>query len=65
MYSMNEPDRNVLYLLRWLEQRLPEVNPTPNNSLETIMYRAGQRSVVLELIKEFDPTDARHMVRGS
>lgn len=62
---MDDPDRNVLYLLRWLEQKYPEVNPTPNNSPETIMYRAGQRAVVLELLKEFDPTDVRHMTRGT
>ena len=29
-----------------LEQRFPLTNPSPDTSLSTIMYQAGQRSVV-------------------
>lgn len=29
-----------------LEDNFPLVNPTPDTSIEQIMYRAGQRSVV-------------------
>ena len=29
-----------------LEEIYPPLNPTPNENMETIMYRSGQRSVV-------------------
>jgi len=33
-------------LLSLLEENFPPVNPTPDSSMEKIMYRSGQRSVV-------------------
>jgi len=33
-------------VLRQLDETFPPVNPTPDMSIEQIMYRAGQRSVV-------------------
>ena len=33
-------------LLQDLLETFPPVNPTPHDSMETIMYKAGQRSVV-------------------
>lgn len=33
-------------LLEELEDTFPTVNPTPDTSLNTIMFRGGQRSVV-------------------
>ena len=33
-------------VLTELEDNFPVVNPTPNSSIEQIMYQAGQRSVV-------------------
>jgi len=36
----------VEQLLAELEDVFPPVNPTPDNSVGHIMYRAGQRSVV-------------------
>lgn len=33
-------------VLTELEENFPVVNPTPNTSIEQIMYQAGQRSVV-------------------
>ena len=33
-------------VLNELEEIHPPINPTPNESMEQIMYRSGQRSVV-------------------
>ena len=38
-------------LVAALEESFPPTNPTPEDSMEKIMYRSGQRSVV-EWIKE-------------
>ena len=37
---------NLESILSELEDIYPQVTPTPEDSLETIMYRSGQRSVV-------------------
>jgi len=42
---------NLESILSELEDIYPPTNPTPNDSIETIMYRSGQRSVV-EWIRE-------------
>ena len=34
------------HLLEELEEKFPPVNPHPKEELNTIMYKAGQRSVV-------------------
>ena len=33
-------------MLQKLEENFPPTNPTPEDSMEKIMYRSGQRSVV-------------------
>ena len=38
-------------LLQQLDETFPPTNPNPEDSMEKIMYRSGQRSVV-EWIKE-------------
>jgi hypothetical protein len=38
-------------MLAILEENFKHFNPTPNDTMETIMYRSGQRSVV-EYIKQ-------------
>ena len=37
---------NLESILSELEDIYPQVTPSPEDSLETIMYRSGQRSVV-------------------
>ena len=52
--SPNMPDLNLLdvrgmtanAMLAKLEESFPPINPTPEDSMEKIMYRSGQRSVV-------------------
>jgi hypothetical protein len=42
---------NLESILAELDEIYPPTNPTPNDNIETIMYRSGQRSVV-EWIRE-------------
>ena len=52
--SPNMPDLNLLdvrgmtanAMLVLLEETFPPSNPTPEDTMEKIMYRSGQRSVV-------------------
>ena len=37
---------NIESLLKEMEDKFPPVNPHPKEELNTIMYKAGQRSVV-------------------
>jgi hypothetical protein len=37
---------NLQSILHELEEKFPPVNPHPKEELNTIMYQAGQRSVV-------------------
>lgn len=37
---------NVQQVLQEMEELFPKTNPGPGDSLSTIMYRSGQRSVV-------------------
>ena len=37
---------NLESILAELEEIYPPTNPNPNENMETIMYRSGQRSVV-------------------
>ena len=37
---------NLESILAELEEIYPPTNPNPNENMETIMYKAGQRSVV-------------------
>lgn len=52
--SPNMPDLNLLdvrgmtanAMLAMLEESFPPISPSPEDSIEKIMYRSGQRSVV-------------------
>lgn len=37
-------------LINQLEESFPPINPTPEDTMEKIMYRSGQRSVVEYII---------------
>ena len=37
---------NIKYILEELEENFPPTTPTPEDSMQKIMYRSGQRSVV-------------------
>ena len=37
-----------------LNETFPPVNPSPSDSIESIMYKAGQRSVVEWIIQQTD-----------
>ena len=41
-------------MLQELDEVFPPVNPTPADDLTTIMYRAGQRSVVEYIIQQME-----------
>lgn len=41
-------------ILADLDRTFPPVNPTPADDLTTIMYRAGQRSVVEYIIQKME-----------
>ena len=38
-------------LTHQLEEIFPPINPTPDDTMEKIMYRSGQRSVVVWIIQ--------------
>ena len=37
---------NLTYILEELEENFPPITPNPEDSMQKIMYRSGQRSVV-------------------
>jgi len=37
---------NINYILEELEENFPPTTPNPEDSMQKIMYRSGQRSVV-------------------
>ena len=41
-------------LVTQLQEQFPPVNPTPDDTIEKIMYRSGQRSVVEWLINRIE-----------
>jgi hypothetical protein len=41
-------------VLHQMQERFPPVNPSPEDSIEKIMYRSGQRSVVEWLIDKLE-----------
>jgi hypothetical protein len=41
-------------VLQQMEERFPPVNPSPEDSIEKIMYRSGQRSVVEWLVDKLE-----------
>ena len=43
-------------LLAELDQTFPPANPSPDDSMEKIMYRSGQRSVVEWILKYVEDT---------
>ena len=40
-----------------MEDLFPQVNPTPDDTIEKIMFRSGQRSVVEWLVNRLDNND--------
>ena len=60
--SHNMPDLNLLdvrgmtdnAMLSKLDEAFPQVNPNPEDTMEKIMYRSGQRSVVEWVIQYMD-----------
>lgn len=48
---------SVEMLVNELNQRFPMFNPTPEDSMETIMHRSGQRSVVEWIINRIESDD--------
>ena len=45
---------NLESILAELEEIYPPTNPNPNEKMETIMYKAGQRSVVEWLLDKIE-----------
>ena len=41
-------------LLQQLDDNFPPLNPSPSDTMQIIMYRAGQRSVVEWIINKLD-----------
>ena len=41
-------------IVKELETNFPPINPTPDDTIEKIMYRSGQRSVVEWLLNRMD-----------
>lgn len=48
---------SVEMLVNELQARFPMFNPTPDDTMETIMHRAGQRSVVDWIVNRIDNDD--------
>ena len=44
-------------VLSEMEGRFPPINPSPDDSIEKIMYRSGQRSVVEWLVNRLEDND--------
>ena len=44
-------------VLKEMEDLFPQVTPTPDGTIEKIMYRSGQRSVVEWLVNRLDNND--------
>jgi hypothetical protein len=44
-------------VLTEMEDRFPQVTPSPEDSIEKIMYRSGQRSVVEWLVNRLNEND--------
>jgi|TARA_R100000458_G_C8123396_1_gene141338 hypothetical protein len=42
------------FILEELEEKFPPVNPHPKEELASIMYKAGQRSVVEWIVNRLD-----------
>jgi len=45
---------NITYILNELEENFPPTTPTPEDSMQKIMYRSGQRSVVEWIVHRMD-----------
>ena len=41
-------------MVQQLDETFPVINPSPSDSIESIMYRSGQRSVVEWLINKME-----------
>ena len=47
-------NKNLQALVDELEEMFPPINPTPRDDDRTIMYRAGQRSVVEYILSKMN-----------
>jgi len=47
-------------VLSEMDERFPVVNSSPDDSIQKIMYRSGQRSVVEWLKNRLDNDDEKH-----
>jgi hypothetical protein len=47
-------NKNLQALVDELEEMYPPINPTPTDENRTIMYRAGQRSVVEYILSKMN-----------
>jgi len=45
---------NLNYILEELEENFPPITPNPEDSMQKIMYRSGQRSVVEWLVHRME-----------
>ena len=45
---------NMNYILEELEENFPPTTPNPEDSMQKIMYRSGQRSVVEWLVRRME-----------
>lgn len=44
-------------VLKEMENRFPSITPSPDDTIEKIMYRSGQRSVVEWLVNRLENND--------
>ena len=55
--SMNQLETyglNAKQIIAEMDELFPPVNPTPKDSIETIMFRSGQRSIVAWLKQKLE-----------
>ena len=45
---------NINYILTELEENFPPTTPNPEDSMQKIMYRSGQRSVVEWIVRRMN-----------
>lgn len=57
-----EMPATIIDFIAFLEIRYPEPKPRPGQTLDEIMFAAGQRSVALQMRKEFE--DASNLSEG-
>lgn len=54
-YARTRPfPTNVAEFLEYLDFKFPEQEPRAGDTLDTIMFKAGQRAVALQMRREFE-----------